>query len=125
MNNLQKRTDTANAILENRFMRRVLQDTGKDIDQAQTKYMTSRGFDQDKWYSGRSFNTTDNSLDMEVLKVHRFVDMKSRVTKAGKKNKKSHPVYNRIVWGHYNNIIKEMHFGFTEAVKQELRQLGN
>lgn len=27
--------------------------------------------------------------------------------------------------GHYNNIVKEMKFGFTDAVKEELRKMEN
>lgn len=122
-NLLDKRSDVADEILQNRFIRRVFSETGKDIDKAQTDFMSSRGFEKAEWFSGRSFNATDNSLDIEVLKIHRFVDMKTITSKAGKHRKKAQPVYNRIIWGHYNNVIRELAFGFTEAVKQELRQL--
>ncbi len=123
MNLLQKRQDNTDDIVKNRFIRQVFSQTGKDIDKAQTDYMTSRGFEQSDWYAGRSFSVTDNALDMTVLKKHRFVDMKTITAKNGKKGKKAHPIYNRIVWGHYNNVIREMAFGFTEAVKSKLREI--
>ncbi len=124
-NLLHKRSDTADDILQGRFIRRVFTETAKDIEQAQTKQMSARGFENDNWYSGRSFNVTDNSLDAIHLKKHRFVDMRTINGKEGKKPKKNHPIHNRIMWGHYNNVIREMAFGFTEAVKAQLRELGD
>ena len=123
MNLTDKRQNNTNDILKNRFVRRVFSDTAKDIDQAQTRFMSSRGFETSNWYSGRSFNVSDNALDLQVLKKHRFVDMKTIQTDKGKKKKKNHPIYNKIIWGHYNNVIRELSFGFTEAAKEELRKL--
>lgn len=123
MNRLQNRENFSEQILEKRFITKVLRESGKDIDQAQRKVMSSRGFDNNDWFSDRSFVTTDNQLDYTHLKKHRFVDMKFRNSKDGRKRKKNHPVHNRIIWGHYNNIIKELHFGFTNAVKEELWKL--
>jgi hypothetical protein len=40
-----------------------------------------------------------------------------------KHKKKSHPIYNKIVWGHYNNIVRELAYGYTDAVKAEMRSL--
>ena len=120
---LESRENLSQQILERRFIRRVLQDTSKDIDKAQKSYMSGRGFENNDWYSGRSFQVTENELGYTHLKKHRFVDMRTRTSKQGKNRKKSHPVHNKIIWGHYNNIIKELHFGFTNAVKEELRNL--
>lgn len=120
---LESRENLSQQILERRFIRRVLQDSSKDIDRAQQSYMSGRGFENNDWYSGRSFVVTENELGYTHLKKHRFVDMRTRTSKQGKKRKKSHPVHNKIIWGHYNNIIKELHFGFTNAVKEELRNL--
>lgn len=120
---LESRENLSQQILERRFIRRVLQDTSKDIDKAQKSYMSGRGFENNDWYSGRSFQVTENELGYTHLKKHRFVDMKTRTSKKGKNRKKSHPVHNKIIWGHYNNVIKELHFGFTNAVKEELRNL--
>ena len=119
----ESRENLSQQILERRFIRRVLQDSSKDIDKAQRSYMSGRGFENNDWYSGRSFQVTENELGYTHLKKHRFVDMKTRTSKKGKNRKKSHPVHNKIIWGHYNNVIKELHFGFTNAVKEELRNL--
>ena len=119
----ESRENLSDQILQGRFIRRVLQDTSKDIDKAQRKYMSGRGFENNDWYSGRDFRVSENELGYTHLKKHRFVDMRTRTSKKGKNRKKSHPVHNKIIWGHYNNIIKELHFGFTNAVKEELRNL--
>lgn len=123
MNLIKSRENFSDQILEGRFIRRVLQDVSKDIDAAQKKYISSRGFKNSDWNSGRSFTVSENTLDYSHLKKNRFLDMKTRTSKTGKKNKKFHPIHNRIIWGHYNNVIKELHFGFTNAVKEELRNI--
>lgn len=123
MNLLQSRENFADQILERRFVKKTLLGTGADINKAQKNLMSSRGFETNDWYSGREFLVSDNTLDYIHLKKHRFVDMKTRTTKKGTNRKKNHPVHNRIIWGHYNNLIKELHFGFTNAVKEELRNI--
>ena len=123
MSLIENRENFSDQILERRFIRKVLQGTSKDIDQAQRKYISGRGFENNDWNSSRGFVVTENELGYTHLKKHRFVDMKSRTSKTGKKRKKSHPIHNRIIWGHYNNVIKELHFGFTNAVKEELQNL--
>ena len=123
MTPIQSRENLSDQILEGRFIRRVLQDTSKDIDQAQRAYISGRGFENNDWNSKRGFTVTQNEMGYTHLKKHRFVDMKTRTSKKGKNRKKSHPIHNKIIWGHYNNVIKELHFGFTNAVQEELRNL--
>lgn len=120
---IENRENLSEQILERRFIRKVLQESSKDIDQAQRKYISNRGFENNDWNNARGFTVTENTMGYTHLKKHRFVDMKTRNTKDGKKRKKAHPIHNKIIWGHYNNIIKELHFGFTNAVKEELRNL--
>lgn len=123
MTPIQSRENLSDQILEGRFIRRVLQDTSKDIDQAQSAYISGRGFENNDWNTKRGFTVTQNEMGYTHLKKHRFVDMKTRTSKKGKNRKKSHPIHNKIIWGHYNNVIKELHFGFTNAIKEELRNL--
>ena len=123
MTPIQSRENLSDQILEGRFIRRVLQDTSKEIDHAQRAYISGRGFENNDWNSKRGFTVTENEMGYTHLKKHRFVDMKTRTSKAGTKKKKSHPIHNKIIWGHYNNVIKELHFGFTNAIKEELRNL--
>jgi len=113
---------TTDEILKGRFVKRVFQEAGADIESAQTKYMDSRGFESPEW-NQRSFTTSDSALVMQHLGRHRFVDMRTRNTKSGKKKKKSHPIHNRIIFGHYNFIVRELKYGFTDAVVEELKQI--
>lgn len=113
---------TTEEILKGRFAKRVFQQTGNDIDKAQTKYMNSRGFESPAW-NERTFLATDSALVVQHLGRHRFVDMKTRNTKNGKKRKKNHAIHNRIMFGHYNNIVRELKYGFTDAVKEEMKTL--
>lgn len=123
MSLIKSRENFSDQILQDRFVRKVLQGTGTDIDKAQRNVMSSRGFENNDWYSGREFIVSENTLNFTHLKKHRFVDMKTRTSKKGTNRKKFHPVHNKIIWGHYNNVIKELHFGFTNAVKEELRNI--
>ena len=83
-----------------------------------SKEITSRGFESPSW-GDRSFSVSDSVLSYQHLGRHRFVDIKTRNTKQGKKRKKNHPIHNRIIFGHYNNIVRELKYGFTEAIKEE------
>jgi hypothetical protein len=123
MSLLQSRENLSEQILQGRFIRKTLRDVAVDIDKAQQSVMSSRGFENNDWFSGRGFIVSENMLEHTHLKKQRFVDMKTRTSKKGTNRKKSHPVHNKIIWGHYNNIIKELHFGFTNAVKEELSKL--
>lgn len=119
---LQDRTNPDD-ILKGRFVRKVLQGAAADIKKAQDSYFSSRGFNMSNGWNDRTFNITDNALDYSHLKKHRFVDMKTREVKGQKKSKKSHKIHNKIFWGHYNNIIRELSFGFSEEIKEELRKM--
>jgi hypothetical protein len=87
----------------------VLIDTGEMRDE---RSRTSKDIDG---YSG--------TLQLTFKKHLRFQDMK-RKPKANKDGKtevrKQTPIYNRLVWGRVNQIAKELAFGFSEAVKDEL-----
>jgi len=121
MSLLDSRSSTADAIIQGRFIRMVSEDVVKDIDEAQKKYMSSRGFESNEWYSRRNFKASDEGVEYEHLKVHRFVDMKFRNSKNGRSRRKSHQIHNKILWEFYNSFIKQMHFGLTESVKHKLR----
>lgn len=119
----QTRDRFSQDILEKRFIKKTLQDVSQDIDKAQRNYMSSRGFENNDWFNDRGFKVSEGQLDYTHLKKHRFVDMKMRDSQKGKRRKKNHPIHNRILWGHYNNIIKELHFGFTHSVQEQLMKI--
>lgn len=121
MSLLDSRKSTEDLILQGRFIRSVSEEVIKDIDQAQKKYMSSRGFERNEWFTKRSFKASDEGIEYTHLKTHRFVDMKIRNSKKGRKNRRNHPIHNKILWEFYNSFIKQMHFGFTESVKHKLR----
>ena len=122
MNLIEVRKENHEDIIKGRFIRKVLSETSRDIDKAQREKMSSF---RSSFWNNRTFTVTDSDMTYSHLKQHRFVDMRSRNTKEGKVKKKSHPIHNRIIMGHYNNIVKEMKFGFTDAVKEELRKMEN
>lgn len=111
-------------ILQGRFIKRVLSDTSVDIEHAITDKMNERGFDSDFW-DKRTFKVSDSVMTYQHLLQHRFVDMRTRNSSRGKRRKKSHPIHNRIIFGHYNNIVRELLFGYTEEVINELKSLEN
>jgi hypothetical protein len=118
---------TVDEIMEGRFIKRVLQDTSKDIDQVQVKYMTTHGFENPDWYSALSFNATESALEFAQKIKGRFVDMKKIMKGRGEnkkqQRKKNHPIYNKVMYGHYNNVVRELKFGYTDAIKEEMRKL--
>lgn len=121
MKTLDKRAEHHEAILKGRFIEEQLREEATDMGQAQSSVMTRRGFRSADWYDKRSFNVSGNQMHYDHMPRHRFVDMKSRQTKTrGKIKKKAHPVHNRIIFGHANNIVKRMHYGFTESVKEQI-----
>ncbi|MFP9114285.1 hypothetical protein ACLI1A_10090 [Flavobacterium sp. RHBU_3] len=114
-------------ILQGRLIKRVLVTEVKEIDQAQVKYIAGKGFKNPDWLSARVFNVENNQLEYKQRLKHRFVDMKRIMKGKGKaktkKPKKNHPIYNRIIWGHYNNVVRELKYGYTDAVKEEMKKL--
>ena len=120
----QTRDRFSTDIIERRFIKKTLQDVGKDIDKAQRNYMSSRGFENNDWFSDRGFKVSDGEMEYTHLKKHRFVDMKTRMRKDGSKNrKKSRSIHNKIIWGQYNYLTRELAFGYTDAIKAEIQSL--
>jgi len=118
MNLLDKRKSPNNEeLLQQRFIARILREEGGNIDQEQIKTMVSRGFSSSDWFQGRSFSVNDTILSYEHLKKHRFVDMSTRQTKNGKIRKVSHPIHNRILFAHANNIVRRLSFEYTSRMK--------
>lgn len=124
MNLLNKRSDSdSDDVLKGRFVRRALATTANDIDK-QVRQKVS-GFRSTFW-NQRTFTVTDNVMYYEHMKQNRFLDMRTRERKDGsKRKKKNRIVHNRIVFGNYNRLVRELAYGFTEAVKNEIRQLND
>ena len=123
MNLLNKRSDTKDAILKGIFIKRELQEEGQEMKHAQTSLMSRRGFNSREFFSNRTMSVTDTALRYDHLAKHRFVDMRRRQTAAGPTKKKNHPIHNRILYGHANNIVKRLSFGYTKSVIEEMKEL--
>jgi hypothetical protein len=118
MNLIANRSQLSEDIIQNRFIQKVLRENSQEMDKAIRQRMA--GFNSNFWRN-RSFTVTDNVLSYQHLKQHRFVDMRTRKTKEGTiKRKRNHPIHNKIVMGHYNNIVKDLAYGFAESVRQSL-----
>ena len=120
-NLLQNRKNSENSILERKFIRQKLSESATNIRQLQDKRMSS--FSSAFW-NDRSFSVNDNEMQYEHLKVHRFIDMRTRAKKDGTIiRKKSYTIHNRIVMGQYSQLTKELAYGFTEEIKNQLNTL--
>ena len=122
MSLLQERSNRTNEVLEGKFIRKALHEAGAGIVKEQAKRMSN--FKQTFWRNV-AFNVTDKQIDFSFDTRHRFVDMKTRDSKKGKNRKKNHPIYNKVIFGQYNYLIRELNNGFTDTVKEELRQLSD
>lgn len=121
MSILEDRKKRSEEILQGKFIRRVLNETAKEIDKSQSRTMS--GFRSTFW-NNRRFNISSNQLSLQHDKRIRFLDMKNRIRRDGtSQRKKSRVVHNRIIYGKYNNLVRELSFGYTDAVKEELRSL--
>jgi hypothetical protein len=118
MDVLKERNKITEEILQGIFIQRSLFAMSKNVKQIQDKKMNS--FHSDFW-NKRIFITSGNSLILQHDKRERFLDMRTRIGKTGTKNpKKSQMVHNKIIWGQYGFLVKELAHGYTEAVRKDL-----
>jgi len=120
MSLLSERNKTATAIAEGKFISHVLKNEGQEIEADVSERISS--FSSAFW-SQRNFSESNNVLTYTTLKVHRFQDMRSRQTKKGIIKKKRTEMHNKPIFGHLNNIARELSIGFTDAVKAKFMQL--
>lgn len=121
MNIFEKRAAPGDSALEKRFIAKVLKEESKEIIEAQDKIFSR--FNNSDWKSGRSFEVHGTTLEETHLPKHRFVDMKTLETRAGKIKKRNYPVHNKIMYGHANDIVRGISYGFTEQVKADMKEL--
>jgi len=120
MSVLEDRKRRATAIAEGKFISKVLQEEAKDLDVDIKERMSS--FSSAFW-AQRNFSENNNVLTYTTQKVHRFHDMKTRQTNNGVIKKKRTEIHNKPIFGHLNNIVRELSYGFTEAVKAQFKEL--
>lgn len=108
---------TNDDVLKGRFISRILREEGQNIERAKQKVVST--FASRNMYAAQ-YTNTDSTLTMTHPMVLRFIDMKTRNTKTGKVRVKSHPVHNKIVFGHANNVVRRASFEYTSAMKEML-----
>jgi len=106
------------SILERRYISKTLSTNAKNLEAAQDRLFSKFNFKNNNISSRRSFIVTENTLEFTHLMKERFIDMKRN---NGQK-KKNYPIHNKIVIGYFNNIIYQLQFGFTQAVKKQVAQ---
>lgn len=120
MDLLQTRTKTREALAEKAYIQKVLREEAVNIDQAMLEKATNFSADT---MANRRFNVKDTTLIYEHEPKHRFIDMSKRNTKSGSIKKKNYAIHNRPIYGVFNNVIKRLHFGYTEETKQMMLRL--
>lgn len=108
-------------LLKKRFIGKILGEESRDLNQAQIKLMSSRGFSSPQFFSDRGFKVIDDhKLQYNHPMVLRFIDMKTRTSKQGTKRKRSVPIHNKPLYGMVNNSLRRMSFEYTDRVKSML-----
>lgn len=115
-------------ILERKFIHKVLTDEGQEFvaghRQAIRRLLNTSGL----LGSALSMSVSQSghiggSLSVSHAKRQRFLDMKTRKTKSGGTiRKKAYTIHNRELYGRVNNIIRQLSFGFTKAVKEKIQR---
>jgi len=117
----EQRNKSREAIIEGRFINHVLTHEAKELD-ADIKKRIS-GFDSPEW-ADYQFKAIENKLRYTHLKRHRYLDMKNRKSERGTRKKKFYNIHNRVLYGHANEIVKELTVGLTDGVREQMAQLG-
>jgi len=115
-----KRNNTHEDILKGVFISKKLEEHGRSVDTEIQREITKAGFRSAFW-GKRNMSVDDNTLTYEHLAIHRIIDIKTRKSSTGIKRKKNHPIHNRILYGKINTLARELMFGFTQSVKEELQ----
>lgn len=122
MSLLEERKKTAEAIAKGKFVDYTLTQQSHELNADIQQRMSS--FSSAFW-NQRNFSVSGNVLTYTTKKVHRFADMKTRQTKTGIINKKRYQIHNKPIFGHLNDIVRELNVGFTDAVKSHFMSLEN
>lgn len=108
-------------ILKGRYVKKVFTEEGDDMLKAIKKKMRSRNFSRPEYFASMRVMPSEESLVYEHALLNRFVDMKYHNYSKKRVKRKNHAIHNRMLYGHANEMIYRLSYGFTEAVKEELR----
>lgn len=106
--------NTTNNIIEQKYIARVLTDEASNMYTAQNRILAKfKPNSTDIILSKRSFQVQGTTGVFTHAMVQRFVDMKY----IRGRSKLAIPVHNKILYGHFNNIIYRLSFGLTDDIK--------
>lgn len=102
-------------IIEQKYIQQVLQEEAANIQSAQDEIFTNRNIPS-IIRNARTFTVSNSVLTHKHDIRQRFDDMK-RVRYGKQKPTKAH---NKVIWGHYNNIIFKLEYGLIQDVKNQI-----
>lgn len=106
-------------IVEQKFIDRMLKEEAHEIFRAQDRIISRHNVTKMvPEITRRRFSVSNNRLTVTHPIRQRFIDMKN----IRGQRQRSIQIHNKIVYGHFNNIIKKLAFGFTEDVKNMIAQ---
>lgn len=108
------------SITERRYINQVLKQQGEEILKDQSA--KDREFNLSAQLgSSRSFKVNSNRLTYQHSILQRFLDMKKVRGELKPKSERT-PIHNRIIMGRFNQIKRELRYGFTDAIRSQLAQ---
>jgi hypothetical protein len=111
------------AMLEGKFVEQSLRKHAKEINVEIRKRQQGVGFRSGFW-NNMNFTINNNTMVYRHTKQHRFIDMRTRRKNDGTVlKKKAYPHHNRVLYGHANNLVRQLAFGFVASIREEMQQL--
>lgn len=102
-------------VIKQKFIEQVLKEEAKNIESAQDDIFSSRNI-SNVIRSTRSFFVSNTTLTLRHDIRQRFDDMK----KVRFRKQKPTGAHNKVIWGHFNNIIFKLAYGYTKDVKNQI-----
>lgn len=101
--------------IEQKYIERVLKEEATNILRAQDKVIARRNVRREVPEIGRrTFTISNGQATFTHPLRQRFIDMKYRKGE----RQKAVPIHNKIVYSHFNKIVRRMAFGLTDDVRQ-------
>lgn len=120
MNLIGERASQNEGMIMAAFQRRILKKHADKISQKQDGAMPNF---KDSSNANRTFEVDDDSLIYRHKGLLRMVEIKRlTIPKGTKKYKraKTYPVHNRIIMGHFGQIGRDLTFGFSDQIRDEI-----
>lgn len=110
----------SNTLIQQKFIERILKEEATSILEEQDRLLARRSVSESNIIKQKRSKpiVTSNNLEITHAKLQRFIDMK-RIR--GRKQKNL-PIHNKIIYGHFNNIVRRLAFDLTEDVKRLIAQ---